>query len=311
MNTNGWNRTDDREDLRHPNSASYGAAISLGTVDAMLCLSLALTVLFLLPGAGYAVEGATGSPGKPADTYDLPALPNSLATSDEQPVADELMRRLWRNRLAAPKPDNELQGRAALAELIRKVRWVQREIESPIIPAAPSEPANVNPPAQVPAEPQPAAEPTIPAAAPVPVSVEEAMPSGTMEALRPLLADPNQASDPAEIAELLFLSGRPQEAAILYRKALEVATRSGPAAKEDRAWLLLQLGNCLRETDPTQAQAMYAALAAEYPNCPWAELARAQSQFLTWSQTARPQQWISPAKGQEVPDEPPGRMSLP
>jgi tetratricopeptide (TPR) repeat protein len=300
MNTDGWNPMHRIEDRRDRNRRGGARGPSGATAQAMWRLRLAAAVLLLLPGVSLAAQETSASPAQ-ADTYNQAALPGSLAAGDEQPVADELMRRLWRSRLTAPKPAEDVESNASLTELIERVRSVKFEPKEPT-PAMIPEPPSAGLLVEIPAAPQPATESATATAAPTPTAPEETMPTGTIEALRQLLADPNQASDPAEMAELLFLSGRPREAAVFYRKALEIVTRSAPAAKEDRAWVLLQLGNCLRETEPTQARAMYTALATEYPDSPWAELARAQSQFLTWSETAQPRQWISPAKGQEAQD---------
>jgi tetratricopeptide (TPR) repeat protein len=290
----------DTQDTRGPNHGGGEAKPSAAT-GALLRLARALIVLFWL-SAHTSSQGAVGAQTKLDDVPELAALPPSLTTADdEQPVAEELMRRLWRNRLTAPKPDEEARDQTSLMELIQQVRSVRFESRSPA-PATSivSEPLIQNPPGEVPPAPQATVERAAAPVAPAPVGPEEAIPSEAMETLRELLADPNQASDPAEMAELLFLSGRIREATAFYQKALEIVTRSAPAGKEDRAWILLQLGNCLRETDPTQARVMYTALANEYPDSPWAELAKAQSQFLTWSETARPRQWVAPAKQQEV-----------
>jgi tetratricopeptide (TPR) repeat protein len=110
------------------------------------------------------------------------------------------------------------------------------------------------------------------------------------KALEGLLQDPGRARDPLEIAELLFLSGRSADAAPFYAKALERLPAGEATTAADRAWTLFQLANCLRETNAGEAQAAYAKLISEYPDSPWTELARAQSQLLSWYEKDRPQQ---------------------
>jgi hypothetical protein len=94
------------------------------------------------------------------------------------------------------------------------------------------------------------------------------------------------------MAELLFLSNHPVEAAVFYRRALDLADAKGTAAPEDRAWILFQLANCLRETDMTQAEDVYTQLVAEYPDSSWSELAKAHGRLISWYQRVRPRDLV-------------------
>jgi tetratricopeptide (TPR) repeat protein len=116
------------------------------------------------------------------------------------------------------------------------------------------------------------------------------------KALADLQRNPSRVRDPLETAELLFLSGRPTDATPFYEEALRRASPGAAASSSDRAWILFQLGNCLRETDAAKAQDAYAKLIAEYPDSPWTEMARAGSRLLTWYQSTRPDQLIAPAR---------------
>jgi hypothetical protein len=59
---------------------------------------------------------------------------------------------------------------------------------------------------------------------------------------------------------------------------------------DDRAWILFQLGNCLRDSDPSagSGQALQAArnayrrLIAEYPDSLWTDLAKARESLIDW-----------------------------
>ena len=205
---------------------------------------------------------------------------------------------LWSSRVAAPDPTEDVDSRAALQRLIRQVRSLKFDDRKP----APALPA--------PAESQPDSEPSTvgsggrgtthlaqPAArASATTEMASALPSGAQRTLDDLRRNPSRTRDPLEAAELLFLSGRPAEAAPFYEEALRRMGPGGPTPDGDRTWVLFQLGNCLRETDTTKAQDTYMKLISEYPNSPWTELARAHGRLLTWYKSERPDQWVASSK---------------
>jgi hypothetical protein len=203
------------------------------------------------------------------------------------PVALEL----WSSRVSAPPVSDDAPASQALQRLIRQIRTLTVDNKAPAEPpASPVPPLAAQPPAPVAAGSE--------TATPVPVETVVAAASDATAALSPqaqktlqnLCKDPNRVRDPLETAELLFLSGRPTDAVPFYQEALRRTRAGDVASAPDRAWILFQLGNCLRETDIARAQDAYMKLIAEYPDCPWTEMARAGGRFLTWYQTARPDQ---------------------
>ncbi len=201
----------------------------------------------------------------------------------------QLVAELWSDRISAPDPNEDAQTRLALKRLIRQVRSVKFDAKSAApAPTFPSESG-----AAVTAKMEPVAQsPETPAEsgsrAPHP-------PSGP-KPLQVLLQDPNRVNDVFEMAELLYLSGRPREAAPFYQKALDRLGPDDPTTDADRAWVLFQLGNCLRESDMTKAQDAYARLVAKYPDSPWTEMAKAHARLLSWYQTTQPRQLIASEK---------------
>lgn len=205
-----------------------------------------------------------------------------------------LARELWTSRIAAPESGADAEASLALQRLIRQVRRLTENNKT----AAPGTAATAAPPA--PAESSKTADPRIEAVAPVPpepvpaTMPETAPASKTPQTLDDLRRSAGRVRDPLEVAELLFLSGRPAAAAPFYEEALR---RTGAAAAaSDRAWILFQLGNSLREADAAKAQEAYTKLIAEYPDSPWTEMARASGRLLTWYQSARPDQWVAQSK---------------
>ena len=200
----------------------------------------------------------------------------------------DLTRRLWQNRILAPDPDEDAETRAALNDLIHKVRSVRFEddVTEPAF-SAPAEPAPAPGPARAP---QPEAPAPAPGTAPIP--------EAAMGRLEDAIQNSDHVGDPLEMAELLFLSGRRAEATVFYERALAQTVPNDPSVESDRAWILFQLGNCLRQTDMARAKDMYMRLVSEYPASPWTELAKAHGRLITWHQSAKPQQ-IMPQRQSE------------
>lgn len=241
--------------------------------------------------AGSGPTPAPAAPGavlQPARTQTSPAA----AALSEPPQDRQLTRELWSSRITAPNPNEDAESRLALKRLIEQVRSVRFGKEA--AEATPASPVATRPAAE-PLPNEPAATPPakLPEAASItpPSAPAGSLPSpGGHKMLAGLLQDPGRMSDPLEVAELLFLSGRPVDAAPFYAQALEHLPRGDAVTAADRAWTLFQLATCLRETNMDEAQATYAKLISEYPDSPWTELARAQSQLLSWYQKDRPQQ---------------------
>lgn len=222
-----------------------------------------------------------------------------------QPVGG-LIPELWSSRITAPAPNEDAETRLALWQLIRQVRSVKfdngesaRSTPPPAAPTITPDPAATGPRVVL------TATPTKPAAKPETRSVEPQVAVAATEengsslspkakrALEGLLQDPGQVHDPLEMAELLFLSGRPTDAVSFYEKALEHTSAGDAATAQDRAWILFQLANCLRETDLSKAQKTYTQLISEYPSSPWTELAKAQGQLVGWYQKDQPHQLMA------------------
>ena len=231
--------------------------------------------------------------------------PSGPATRPPQPEApsvgpmlgNQLTKQLWRSRMAAPDPNEDIETRRALAQLIKQIRSVEFGAgEQPPtfdLPTEFDEPKEPEAPEPLPIKPWKTAV----EAPGISTQTEETTPPApTDEALKRLVQDADHIQDPLELAELLFLSSRRAEAAVLYQKALDRLDMNAPTAHEDRAWILFQLGNCLRETDMIGARDTYVKLVEEYPDSPWTELAQAHGRLIAWYQKARPRQLLNQPK---------------
>jgi tetratricopeptide (TPR) repeat protein len=115
-----------------------------------------------------------------------------------------------------------------------------------------------------------------------PVSVE------TLQTLHKLSTEPKRIYNHLELAEILFLSGHLKEAAIFYRHALQQMIQDDLASATDKAWIIFQIANCLRNEDLQEAKKMYKQLITEYPDSPWADFAKAREGLIDWYLTDKP-----------------------
>lgn len=222
-----------------------------------------------------------------------PSGPVETPAQPEVRLNSSLSESLWSGRVALPQISQDIDTSAALQRLIRQVRSVKFEDKTPhptFTPPAESEPATASSqglPVGIETQ-SPAAAPTVATAAGSAPS--KALSPGAQKTLDALRQNPTQVRDPLEMAELLFLSGQAREAAPFYAKALERLRAGESNYDADRAWVLFQLGNCLRESDTAKAQEVYMKLVSEYPASPWTELAKAHGRLLTWYHKDRPDQ---------------------
>ena len=195
-----------------------------------------------------------------------------------------------------PRPATTPQTSLALKRLIRQVRGLTLNNKSPAPPAAaPAEsPTTAEPPAPVDREhrehrSRPRRKPVAAAASdddtgPVAQDAEDARRSAQESRPGPRSAGDGGAAVPE----------RPAHRCRALLRGSPAAHRAGDAASgADRAWILFQLGNCLRETDIAKAQDAYMKLIAEYPDSPWTEMAQASGRLLTWYQSTRPDQLMA------------------
>ncbi len=128
-----------------------------------------------------------------------------------------------------------------------------------------------------------------------PVQIQPPVSSTSNETLKLVenqLKDPNLISNPYELAEILFKSGRQVQAGICYKQALKVLPADDPNVATERAWILFQIGNCLKDEDPNTARESYAELIRTHSNSPWAEIAKARYGIIELYQQENPGELI-------------------
>lgn len=88
--------------------------------------------------------------------------------------------------------------------------------------------------------------------------------------------DPNSVVDPVKLGNVLFNRGLYEKAAIYYQKALEDIEKKNSTNPDDHGWVLLQLGNCFKQTDSEKAVAYYQKLLKVLPDSRWSKIALVQ-----------------------------------
>ncbi|HUW17779.1 MAG TPA: hypothetical protein VMW16_00585 [Sedimentisphaerales bacterium] len=200
---------------------------------------------------------------------------------------DPVRGKLWQARISIPKSEKAEQNKNELQRIIEQIRAVRfdepkktREAVIVVEPGRTIEPNNTLSAAKAISEPQ---KKTVEFRLPYePVSKQ------TLQVLESLSQHPEQPKNPFALAEVLFLSGNIKEAAIFYQEALDRKGVDTVQSPQDKAWILFQIANCLRNHDPLTAKNMYKELIAQYPDSPWADLAKVRDALIDWEQKDKP-----------------------
>jgi tetratricopeptide (TPR) repeat protein len=224
----------------------------------------------------------TGTAYADSATDNVQNLPQSSVTALEDPKNISGLE-LLRADVGVDKSEKDTKSRDRLRQIIEQIRSVEFKPQQ-------QAPERVVVPEKAPA---PVIEPneTVPE---VPLRNEEAKQQArpeqpyesiteeTLQVLRILAQEPEKLDNPLELGETVFAGGNVKEASMFYREALKRKDPNDLGSSGDRAWILFQIGNCLRNDDLPAAAKAYQQLLTEYPNSPWAEPAKAQGDLIAW-----------------------------
>lgn len=222
-------------------------------------------------------------------------------------ATSQLARRLWQSRVSVPENQKETKARNELKHLIEQIRSVRFELQKPpperitaTEPVFKTEPNEAQSAIEMPERSSKKDMLSKPDKHPAyePVSDQ------TLKILENLSQHPDRLHNPFGLAEILFLSGHLKLAGMFYQQALGRLSLEDVDSAQDRAWVLFQTGNCLRDDNLTEAGKMYRQLIAEYPKSPWVDLAKARLNLIDWYQTSKPQTLITEYRTETM--QPPG-----
>jgi len=234
--------------------------------------------------------------------------PAGAETSSEQLEPNRLLvRQLWQARISVAKDEKDKKSKNELQRLIEQIRSVkfqpQNETSAPVISVEPvpaTEPNETLSDKEAPEEERKKkeieSEPGTPSYNKLQsrnLLLYEPVSAQTLQMLENLAQHPDQLNNPFELGEVLFLSGHLKEADVFYQIALNLRSADEAGSAQDGAWILFQIGNCLRDDDPPTAMKMYRELITEYPDSPWTDLAKAQDKLIDWYQKDKPRMLIT------------------
>jgi hypothetical protein len=205
-------------------------------------------------------------------------IPSPVDTSSKK-----LERQLMESRISSLPQNHDKNKTDELKQIIEQIRSVKFEPPKPAQQPASAVSAEIITAA-------PVAEQS-----PQPVKIHTAVNSTSDETIKLIenqLKDPNLISNPFELAEILFKSGRQTQAGICYKQALKVLPADDPNVATERAWILFQIGNCLKDEDPNTARESYAELIRTHSTSPWADIAKARYGIIEWYQQDNPGELI-------------------
>jgi tetratricopeptide (TPR) repeat protein len=199
------------------------------------------------------------------------------------------------SRITLPQAEQNPSSQDDIRRLVEQIRSVRFGPQHSYAGNRTIEPAQLfqpNPQAttlQQPAQPKPTVE-VAALSVPAPYQI---IADDIMQTIQGLMQHPEDVHNPFEMAEVLFVCGRCKEAAVFYKHTLSTIDPNNPQSAEDRAWLLFQIGNCLRDDDPAAARDSYMKLIAQYPYSPWTEAAKIWGRLISWYQKTNPKRLIS------------------
>ena len=212
------------------------------------------------------------------------AIPGNLTTN--------LGRQLWRAGISVYEGEKDNKRKNELKRLIEQVRSIEFKP-----PKQPEPVINIGPvettvePNQTPSDRVVIEESSNKTIKSKPLY--EPVTDRTLQMLGNVAQDPNQLENPFELGEVLYFSGHLKEAAVFYQEALNRTEPDKPGLDRNRAWILFQIGNCLKDDDLAKAQEMYRQLITECPGSPWAEPAKAREKLIDWYLKEKPRTLIA------------------
>jgi tetratricopeptide (TPR) repeat protein len=218
-----------------------------------------------------------GISGKPSNTFILPTNENS--------------QKLWETTIAVAD-ENDVQNTANLQQAIENIKSLKFEQSQSAQQAQPEQTETVQ---QSAAAPESEEIQDVPAELAAPAVIDNnniAQNDGnsTADALAGIENRINEVETPYEMAEILFHAGRLNQAAAYYKQALK--SGSYETRPQDKAWIIFQLGNCLKESNPAEAVKFYARLLSEYPDSTWTKMAVKYNELLNLQMKNKPYELI-------------------
>jgi len=225
----------------------------------------------------------------------LTSFAGAKISSGQADPNNHLQRQLWQAAISIAKVEQDNVSKNELKRMIEQIRSIEfkprKQPPKPfiVVEAPPTtQPNEAEPDTAVSKEPEKKeTEPKLP---------YEPITDQTLQMLENISQHPDELDKPFELAEVLFLNGSLKEATVFYREALNRKSPDDADSAQDRAWILFQIGSCLRNDDLPTALNIYRKLVTEYPESMWTDLAKNQCQLITWYLKDEPRKLIAECK---------------
>jgi len=237
-------------------------------------------------------------PGKPAGskTQQQPEQQSTKVTErPAQGAPSKNMQKLWQASIDVQFDPND-RSKAQLKELIAAINSVKfRQLETEFKTPQDDSSAAGKEPNKPPPEPKIQQQDTVKIERPSPpeISPDSLLTPETLRILGEYISKPQEVNEPFELAEILYRSGHLPEAAAVYQQALSRMDPEDSKTAKKRAWILSQIGNCLRQTKPQDAMQRYEQLINDYPDSIWIEFAAGMNEIVGWLDQEKPHDLIA------------------
>ncbi len=104
----------------------------------------------------------------------------------------------------------------------------------------------------------------------------------TLQRIKTVSENPSAVNNPYRLAEVLFVAGNKELAAIFYAEALRRIQADAIENPAERAWIIFQIANCLEQSDTDRSAQMYRKVITEYPDSEWAQIAKVKEKLAEW-----------------------------
>jgi len=206
-----------------------------------------------------------------------------------------LIHQLQQARISVYQPEKASKSKNELKQMIEKIRSIalqsQKQTTEPVIAAKPTpaiEPNGALPYTKTNVKPEKTPAPPEPERLIESDRQYKPLNENTLQMLENLTQNPDQVKNPFELAEVLFLSGYAEKASVFYQEALNRNDPNDIDSVQENAWIMYQIGNCLRNDDLQAAKNAYRKLIAEYPDNALTNLAKVQEKVIDWYLQEKP-----------------------
>jgi tetratricopeptide (TPR) repeat protein len=262
----------------------YNSRFTIEQLVKMFCLVL-LPLHLIACITGIACANSTDANSLTTSEITLSIIPSEVTSLADDQSAESVRQQLYKEEITPPQDQKEPQNKTELMQLISQIRSIKFSYDdyTPDSNAVKKEKTAVDPNTKPSGASQPKTN-AEPKAEVIITSTSSSVSEQTLQKLTGLLKEPQKINNPAQLAEVLYLDGKPQQAAVLYQEALRLTKPDDASQTANRAWYLFQAANCLRASDITAASKLFEQLIKEYPDSPWTASAKVQNKIILWYQ---------------------------